>query len=90
LNADLQSMNAQVVRLYMKGKFNENIQSLRLLPIQTNFGEVPLESLANISKKLTFAKIERDKMLYSIDVNGYRAKRPITHLTDDAANGFGQ
>ncbi len=84
LNADLQSMNAQVVRLYMKGKFNENIQSLRLLPIQTNFGEVPLESLANISKKLTFAKIERDKMLYSIDVNGYRAKRPITHLTDDA------
>ena len=23
-------------------------------------------------------------MMYSIDVNGYRAKRPITHLTDDA------
>jgi multidrug efflux pump subunit AcrB len=22
-------------------------------------------------------------MLYSIDVNGYRAKRPVTHLTDD-------
>jgi multidrug efflux pump subunit AcrB len=84
LNADLQSMNTQVVRLYMKGKFNENIQTLRLLPIQTNFGEVPLETLAKISKKLTFAKIERDKMLYSIDVNGYRAKRPITHLTDDA------
>ncbi len=84
LNADLQSMNAQVVRLYMKGKFNENIQTLRLLPIQTNVGEVPLEALAKISKKLTFAKIERDKMLYSVDVNGYRAKRPITHLTDDA------
>ena len=84
LNADLQSMNTQVVRLYMKGKFNENIQTLRLLPIQTNFGEVPLDALASISKKLTFAKIERNKMLYSIDVNGYRAKRPITHLTDDA------
>jgi len=77
-------MNTQVVRLYMKGKFNENIQTLRLLPIQTNIGEVPLESLAKISKRLTFAKIERDKMLYSVDVNGYRAKRPITHLTDDA------
>ena len=84
LNADLQSMNTQVVRLYMKGKFNENIQTLRLLPIQTNFGEVPLEALAAMSKKLTFAKIERNKMLYSVDVNGYRAKRPITHLTEDA------
>jgi len=84
LNADLQSMNTQVVRLYMKGKFNENIETIRLLPIQTDFGEIPLGSLAKISKKLTFAKIERDKMLYSIDVNGYRARRPITHLTDDA------
>jgi multidrug efflux pump subunit AcrB len=46
-------------------------------------GEVPLETLAKISKKLTFAKIERDKMLYSVDVNGYRSSRPITHLTND-------
>ncbi len=84
LNADLESMNTQTVRLYMKGKFNENIQTLRLLPIKTSQGEVPLETLAKISPKMTFAKIERDKMLYSVDVNGYRAKRPITHLTDDA------
>jgi len=84
LNANLQSMSTQYVRLYMKGKFSENEQTLRLLPIQTKFGEIPLESLAKISKQLTFAKIERDKMLYSVDVNGYRAKRPITHLTDDA------
>jgi multidrug efflux pump subunit AcrB len=47
-------------------------------------GEIPLEHLASISKNLTFAKIERDKMLYSIDVNGYRANRPESHLTDDA------
>ena len=25
-------------------------------------------------------------MLYSLDVNGYRAKRPVTHLTEDAVN----
>jgi len=43
-----------------------------------------LESLAKISKRLTYAKIERDKMLYSVDVNGYRSKRPVSHLTDDA------
>jgi multidrug efflux pump subunit AcrB len=84
LNANLQSMNTQYVRLYLKGKFSQNEQTLRLLPIQTKFGEIPLESLAKISKQLTYAKIERDKMLYSVDVNGYRAKRPITHLTDDA------
>lgn len=84
LNADLQSLNTQIVRLYMKGKFSQNEQTLRLLPIKTKMGDVPLETLAKISKKLTYAKIERDKMLYSLDVSGYRAKRPITHLTDDA------
>jgi len=81
-------MNTQFVRLYMKGKFSQNIQSLRLLPIQTKFGEVPLATIAKIKKQLTFAKIERDKLLYSVDVNGYRAKRPITHLTDDAVSAL--
>lgn len=89
LNANLQSMNTQFVRLYLKGKFSQNEQTLRLLPIQSKFGEIPLESLAKISKQLTFAKIERDKLLYSVDVNGYRAKRPITHLTDDAQVALG-
>ena len=84
LNADLQSLNTQIVRLYLKGKFSENEQTLRLLPIHTPMGEIPLEHLATISKNLTYAKIERDKMLYSIDVNGYRANRPVSHLTDDA------
>jgi len=84
LNADYQSLNTQLVRLYLKGKFGENEQTLRLLPIHTPMGEIPLEHLATISKSLTFAKIERDKMLYSIDINGYRANRPVSHLTDDA------
>ncbi len=84
LNADLQSLTTQIVRLYLKGKFSENEQTLRLLPIHTPMGEIPLEHLATISKNLTYAKIERDKMLYSIDVNGYRANRPVSHLTDDA------
>lgn len=88
LNANLQSMNTQYVRLYLKGKFSQNEQTLRLLPIQSKFGEIPLESLAKISKQLTYAKIERDKMLYSVDISGYRTKRPITHLTDDAATAL--
>lgn len=83
LNANLESLNAQVVRLYLKGKFSQNIETLRLLPITTPMGEVPLSEIATLKKHLTFAKIERDKMLYSLDVNGYRAKRPVTHLTND-------
>lgn len=89
LNGNLQSMNTQFVRLYLKGKFSENIQTLRLLPIQTRFGEVPLETLAKVSKQLTYAKIERDELLYSVDVNGYRSKRPISHLTEDAESRLG-
>jgi len=84
LNGNLQSLNTQVVRLYLKGKFSENEQTLRLLPIHTAIGDVPLEHLAIISKNLTFSKIERNKMLYSVDINGYRAKRPVSHLTKDA------
>jgi multidrug efflux pump subunit AcrB len=84
LNANLQSLNTQPVSLYFKGKFSENEQTLQLLPIHTATGDVPLAQLATISKNLTFAKIERDKMLYSIDINGYRSARPVTHITDDA------
>ena len=83
LNADLESMNTQYVRLYLKGKFSQNIETLRLLPIVTPQGEIPLSAIATLKRHLTFAKIERDKLLYSVDVNGYRAKRPVTHLTDD-------
>ncbi|MCI4442807.1 MAG: efflux RND transporter permease subunit [Lentimicrobium sp.] len=84
LNANLQSLNVQPVSLYFKGKFGENEQALKLLPIKTATGDVPLAQLATITKQLTFAKIERDKMLYSIDVNGYRKDRPVTHITDEA------
>ena len=84
LNANLQSLNTQPVTLYFKGKFSENEQTLRLLPIHTAMGDIPLGQMAKISKNLTFAKIERDKMLYSIDVNGYRSNRPVSHITDDA------
>ncbi|MBE0651020.1 MAG: efflux RND transporter permease subunit [Bacteroidales bacterium] len=88
LAGNFQSMNTQYVRLYLKGKFSQNIETLRLLPISTKFGEVPLESLAKISKQLTYAKIERDQLMYSVDVNGYRARRPVTHITDAALSAL--
>jgi len=88
LNANLESMNTQVIRLYLKGKFSENIETLRLLPITTPRGEIPLSTIATLKRHLTFARVERDKMLYSLDVNGYRAKRPVTHLTDDTVEAL--
>ncbi len=88
LNANLESMNTQFVRLYLKDKFTKNLETLKLLPITTKFGDIPLSQIATIKKELTFAKIERDKMLYSLDVNGYRAKRPVTHLTDDTIDAL--
>ena len=88
LAGNLQSMNTQYVRLYLKGKFSQNIQTLRLLPINTKFGEVPLETLAKVSKQLTYAKIERDQLMYSVDVNGYRAKKPVSHITDAAVTAL--
>jgi len=84
LNANLESMNTQFIRVYLKGKFAKNLNTLKLLPIHTKFGDIPLSELASITKSMTYAKIERNRMLYSLDVNGYRAKRPTTHLTDDA------
>ncbi|WP_419621592.1 efflux RND transporter permease subunit, partial [Thiolapillus sp.] len=85
LSGNLSSMSTQYVRLYLKGRFSEDIQSLKSMLIQTPKGEeLPLTALAKVSHNLTQAKIERDQMLYSIDVNGYRATRPITHITADA------
>ena len=88
LASNLESMNTQFVRLYLKGKFSQNIETLKLLPIVTPTGEIPLSALATLKRHLTFAKIERDKLLYSIDINGYRAKRPVTHLTDDTVEAL--
>ncbi len=84
LNGNLASMNTQLVRVYLKGQFNQNISSIKLLPIKTRFGYVPLSELATFTKRFTAAKIERDNLLYSIDINGYRNKKPISLITDDS------
>jgi len=84
LNGNLASMSTQNVRLYLNGSFGSNIQSLKMIPIQTNKGIIPLNSVAKITNNLTQAKIERDKMLYSIDVSAYRSSRPISIITTDA------
>ena len=82
------SMKTQFARVYLKGKYSRNIESLKMLPISTQKGDIPLSEFAEIKRHLVPAKIERNKMLYSIDINGYRAKRPMTHITDDAVEAL--
>ncbi len=83
LSGNLVSMQTQFVRLYFDNKFAGNLQGLRLIPIQTPKGPVPLEALAKINYRFTANKIQRNQMLYSVDVSGYRSKRAISTLTAD-------
>ena len=84
VSANLVSMQNQFVRLYFNRPFDGNPDQLRLIPIQTPKGPVPLAALAQIDYGLTANKIERNQMLYSLDVSGYRTRRAISTLTEDA------
>jgi len=84
VSGNLASMNNQPVRLYLSGSFQEHLISLQNLPITSNVGIIPLGAVAKLQGSFTPSKIERDGLLYSLDVNGYRSKRAISHITDDA------
>jgi len=86
LSGNLVSMQTQFVRMYFNRHFDGNLENIRLIPIQTSKGPVPLSSLARIHYRFTANKIERNQMLYAIDVSGYRAKRAISSLTEDTVN----
>lgn len=88
LSGNLVSMQTQFVRLYFNQNFDGNLENLRLIPIQTPKGPVPLASLATIGYRFTANKIERNQMLYSIDVTGYRSKRAISSLTEDTVKAL--
>ena len=83
VSAKMVSMQNQFVRLYFNRPFDGNPQELRLIPIQTPKGPVPLEALAQLEYGLTANKIERNQMFYSLDVAGYRSLRPVSMLMED-------
>jgi multidrug efflux pump subunit AcrB len=84
INSSLESMNPDFVRVRFNGDFAKNLESLKLLLIDTKKGPVPLETLAKIEKQFTFSKIDRYGLEYAIDVEGYRKTRPVSKITDDA------
>lgn len=90
LAGNLVSMDTQFVRLYFDQGFDGNLENLRLIPIQTAKGPVPLSTLADITYNFTANKIERNRMLYSVDVAGYRRTRPISIMTADTVSAVQQ
>ncbi len=88
LSGNLVSMDTQFVRLYLDKKYADNPDNLRLIPVQTARGPVPLATLATITYGLTANKIERNQMLYSLDVSGYRRTRPVSILTADTVTAL--
>lgn len=83
ISSILVSMQSQFVRLNFAPSLEGQPDLLRLIPIQTPKGPVPLETLATIGYGLTANKIERNQLLYSLDVSGYRDKRPMSIIMAD-------
>ncbi|MEO1958736.1 MAG: efflux RND transporter permease subunit, partial [Nautiliaceae bacterium] len=73
------SMN-EPVRIRFKSSYEE----LKNLLIDTKKGLVPLSYFGDIKKEFTYSRIDRYNLEYAIDVKGYRNKRPISKITDDA------
>ncbi|MEO1942500.1 MAG: efflux RND transporter permease subunit [Campylobacterales bacterium] len=84
LDTRLSTMDPIPVIIRYSGEFGKNLESLRLLPIVTPVGVVPLEELGRIEPHFTYTKIDRYNLQYGIDVEGYRAKFPVSIITGTA------
>jgi len=82
--SNLTSLSAQPLQIYIDASHRGDAQNLSTLMISTPKGMVPLGEIAQIKTRLTSSKIERTNMRYTLDINGYRAKKAATLLTDDA------
>jgi len=82
--ASLASMDPQIIRIRFNKDYNKNLENLKLLLINTPKGIVPLNALAQIKTDFTYNKIDRYDLQYAIDVEGYRATRPVSKITADA------
>jgi len=84
LSTALSSMNTQYVRVKFDKNFSSNIEALKMLPITTPQGVIPLSTIAKVERSFTYSKIDRENLQYSIETQAYRERRPISKITDDA------
>ncbi|WP_035589600.1 efflux RND transporter permease subunit [Hippea jasoniae] len=85
ISGDLSSMNVQPIRIYLRGKYNENLNYIKLLPIKTPYGYyIPLKSVAHFEKQFAPAKIVRYDLMYADEVDAFRNKKPISIITSES------
>jgi len=56
---------------------------LETYPIQTPAGTVPLAQLGTVSRRPIASVITRQGLQRTVDIQAYRARRPISHLQED-------
>ncbi|NOZ77621.1 MAG: efflux RND transporter permease subunit [Acidobacteria bacterium] len=52
-------------------------------PIMTPLGQVPLEALGTVTHRPVASVITRQGLQRTLDIQAYRAKRPISHMQED-------
>jgi multidrug efflux pump subunit AcrB len=63
----------------------EHAPQLETYPIFTRHGAVPLAELGQIERSSTAPVITRQGLRRTLDIQVYRAKRPISHMQEDVA-----
>ncbi|MGP8199168.1 MAG: efflux RND transporter permease subunit [Limisphaerales bacterium] len=66
----------------------EHAAQLETYPIQTPVGAVPLAQLGVISRQPVASVITRQGLERTLDIQAYRARRPITQLQEDATTAL--
>ena len=62
----------------------QTIGQVAAYTIATPMGEVPLSQLGRVGRQWTSSVITRQALQRTLDIQAYRAKRPISHLQEDA------
>ncbi len=60
-----------------------HVDQLTSYPIMTPFGQVPLAQLGTITRRPVASVITRQGLQRTLDIQAYRAKRPISHMQED-------
>ena len=66
----------------------EHVAQLRTYPILTPHGKVPLANLGTITRRPTASVITRQGLQRTLDIQVYRARRPISHLQEDVMHAL--
>ncbi|TCK02871.1 efflux RND transporter permease subunit [Phorcysia thermohydrogeniphila] len=72
--------NGISIRVVLPDSERDSVEKLKNIPIPTEKGLIPLSYFAKVSTKKTQNVITRKDLMNVLDVEGYRAKVPVTFL----------